>query len=462
MLNQEFSLIPFVPRNQPKITPEIKRISEIGPLEIQMRAKLDKLKNSAYPDTFDWAVYDRIARRFKDKPVRGGTIFKTTLKLVNSHYSCSKCHYALEVDTYGRGCVHDCIFCYAREQLSSHGYWNCPIPFPIDLTEIRKLFYEVFETDKPNKWRDILGNRIPIRIDSMSDSFMWMDKKYRVSHELLKVLSFYDYPHVIFTRSDLLAEPEYLELLKPSLTSVQYSISGDNRELTRKIEPGAPGISDRFAALKKLSDHGIWTTVRVNPLFPEYPDGFFTDQNSIIERFGSEENCPRLPLLSEGFFDEIAASGVKTVLAGFVRMKTHAITELSAACGIDLKSFYKPENWVGQDKKFSDEEISFYYRRIHKWCIERQLRFTTCYIGNGIKDYYQYQDLWRNKSDCCDVVGNVEGFKKTCQSIGWDLRQKFPSQKDVAEKSRIQDEHYSPQMNSHNSYSHPSSPEQNL
>ena len=33
----------------------------------------------------------------------------------------------------------------------------------------------------------------------MSDAFMWMDKKYRVTLELLKILRFYHYPYLIFT-----------------------------------------------------------------------------------------------------------------------------------------------------------------------------------------------------------------------------------------------------------------------
>ena len=75
---------------------------------------------------------------------------------------------------------------------------------------------------------------------SMSDAFMWMDKKYRVTLELLKILKFYRYPYLIFTRSDLVADDEYMQAMAPHLASVQMSISSINRELTRQIEPGAP------------------------------------------------------------------------------------------------------------------------------------------------------------------------------------------------------------------------------
>jgi DNA repair photolyase len=51
------------------------------------------------------------------------------------------------------------------------------------------------------------------------------------------------------------------------------SLSSINRELTRQLEPGAPAPRKRLQALQKLADNGFWTTVRINPLFPIYPDG---------------------------------------------------------------------------------------------------------------------------------------------------------------------------------------------
>ena len=262
------------PIHSPSVIPQVLAPMgpTMGPIEAKMRAVLLRLRNSKYPDTFNWSMYDRLAARFSDSPPRGGVVFNTTLKLVNHHSSCSRCHYSFELDTYGRGCVHNCHYCYAKEQLYTHKYWNQPIPFPINLAEVRKIFYTVFETEKTSKWRSVLEQRVPLRIGSMSDSFMWVDRKYGVTKELLKILSFYNYPHIVFTRSDLVAEDEYLSLLRKDLSSVQFSISGGNEELTKLMEPGAPTVARRIEALKTLREAGIWTTVRINPLFPMYPE----------------------------------------------------------------------------------------------------------------------------------------------------------------------------------------------
>ena len=410
----------------------------IGPIELEMKRTLAKLVGSRYPDTFDWGTYDRITRMLGETP-RGGVVYSTTFKLVNHHSSCSKCHYAFELDTYGRGCFHNCAYCYAKDQLESHGYWNRPQPFPVNLAEIRKIFYTVFETEKPNKWRDILEKKVPLRLGSMSDCFMWLDTKYGVTKELLKILRFYQYPYIVFTRSDLVAHDDYLPLIDPQLATVQMSIVGNNQTLTRYLEPGAPSYRRRLVALKKMRNAGIWTTVRINPLFPKHPDGFLTDHETVTRRFGTTP-IPTLNLYNEEFIQEIAETGTKSILVGFVRLSPIAIKNMTRAIDIDLKSFFLPSELAKPgDKRYSDREIAAYYNQFKTQCASAGVRFSTCYIGNGLKDYYQYQDSWANKQDCCDVVGNVSSFRTTSQMIDWDTRIKQASCKQEAMKSQSQE-----------------------
>ncbi len=411
-----------------------------GPISGPMWKKVRSLKSS-YDDKFDWSIYDKIAARFGDKPPRGGVVFKTTFKLLNHHSSCSRCHYSFEIDCYGRGCTFNCLYCYAKEQLFAHKYWNQPIPFPVDLSEVRKVFHTVLETDRRSKWRSIIENRIPLRIGSMSDSFMWMDRKYGVTKELLNILRFYKYPHIIFTRSDLIADGEYLDLLDPRYSSVQFSISGGNEKLTKLLEPGAPSVARRLEALKTLSESGIWTTVRINPLFPIYPDGYFSDRFSVKKRFGSVENIPKFELFDWSFVEELAQSKVPSIVVGFVRLSTWNMNNISKATGIDIKSFFRPDLFQGnEDRYFSDSEIAFYYKKIQGLAATHKIRFNTCYIGNGIKDYFQYQDLWSNKQDCCDSKGNVARFKNSSQDISWDERIQHASCKDSARLSQQLDQ----------------------
>ena len=202
----------------------------------EILAQYEKIsKVSKYPCSFDYTVYQKLEERFKDNPPRGGIVFKGPVKLINHHYSCQECLYAFMVDTYGRGCIHNCAYCYARSELIVHGYWNKPFPMPVNINDIWKIFYTVFETDKKSKWRQIIEKRIPIRIGYASDSFMWMDLKYKITQELIKLLNYYKYPYIVATRSDLVAHDTYIELMDKELCSVQMSIISTNEEV-RDVE----------------------------------------------------------------------------------------------------------------------------------------------------------------------------------------------------------------------------------
>jgi DNA repair photolyase len=381
---------------------------------------------SSYKCDFDYGVYRDLELRFRDKPMNGGTVMKTVFRVGNSHSTCQQCLYTFEIDTYGRGCIHNCTYCYAKAELTVHGMWNNPIPVPIDLNEVRRVFYTVFETTRKTKWRSIMEKKIPLRIGSMSDSFMWSDQKYKVTQELLKILSFYKYPYIIFTRSDLVATDEYMNLLDPKLAAVQMSISSINDDLNKKIEPGAPSAKRRLAAMKKLTEAGFNTTVRINPLFPIYPDGYYTDP-----KFVRTSDTPKFEFSSFDMVDAIADHGIKSFLVGFGRFSRMAMNGIEQSTGVDLRPFFKKELIVGArgDFRFSDQEIRYYYFRFKERANARGIRFSTCYIGNGEGQFWRDQDLWSNKKDCCDVKGNLASFKNDSRSIPFETRLKFTSHK---------------------------------
>jgi len=169
----------------------------------------------------------------------------------------------------------------------------------------------------------------------------------------------------------------------------------------------------------------------------KYPDGYFSDEKSIIERFGSKKSVPVLDLYDDDFIPELAAAKVPSLLAGFVRLSPRSLSSITEATGVDIRSFFKPEFLAGHaDKRYSDAEILQYYRMFQKKCAASNVRFNTCYIGNGLKDYFQYKGLWSNKKDCCDVIGNVGSFKTTSQAVPWDVRMKHAPHKACAEDNQ--------------------------
>ncbi|NBX76672.1 MAG: hypothetical protein EBQ92_08965 [Proteobacteria bacterium] len=384
-----------------------------GPISGPMWQVSKSLK-SKFPDHFDYSMYDKLLERFGENQPRGGIVFKSFMKLLESE-DCKNCFHRFEIDTYGRGCIFNCAYCYAKSYLSVRKYWNEPMPFPMDISSLRKTFHTVFETDKRHKFRHIMEKRVPLRIGSMSDSFMWIDKKYKVTQELLKILKFYRYPYIIFTRSDLVAEPEYIELLDSKLASVQMSVSSINNNLTKVIEPGAPEPMKRLKALETLSRAGFWTTVRINPLFPIYPDGYFSDPN-----FEKSKHIKPFPYFSWDMVETIAQHSVPSLLVGMVRLYRPNIRFMNKALGYQIQDHFSEEvQFERSSIHFSQAETDYYYNRIRALCDKHGIRFSTCYIGNDPsgESFFRYQGLWDNKKDCCDAVGNVSSFKSTCADI---------------------------------------------
>lgn len=417
---QDSNLLKF-PKKMGSDGQEIRNdLSLLTPTYNELITVADKLnKLSKYKCSFDYGIYRDLELRYKDRPIHGGVVKRNPFKLVNAHSSCQQCLYAFEIDTYGRGCSHNCTYCYAKAELTVHGYWNNPIPVPVDLNEIRKAFYTVFETDKKNKWRSVMESRIPLRVGCMSDSFMWSDTKYRITQEFLKILDFYDYPYTIITRSDLVARDDYMALLRRDLCSIQFSVASTNDELNRKIEPGAPSAKRRLLAVEKLAKNGFWTTVRINPIFPIYPDGYFTDPN--FKRTG---DVPRFDYSSFEMVDEIADAGCPSIIAGFGRFSSHALNNIHKATGIDIKPFFNRAEVYksARDYHFSDREIRYYYEEYKRRTIARAIEFTTCYIGNGEDLFWGDQDLWSNKKDCCNIKGKVAKFSTDAREVPFTTR----------------------------------------
>ena len=374
---------------------------------------------SRYKSDFDFSPIRELEARFAKKPMRGGIIKKSAIKLVNSHHTCQQCLYSLELDTYGRGCTHNCVYCYAKAELTVHGYWNNPIPVPVDIYELRKIFHTVFETEKKSKWRSIFENKIPIRIGCMSDSFMWMDSKYKVTQELLKILRFYNYPYVVMTRSDLVARADYLKLLDRDLGQIQMSISSTNDEMNRLLEAGTPSSARRLAALSTLVKEGFWTAVRINPIFPIFPDGYFSDPN-----FKWNGKVPEFNFTTFDMVEDIAKAGVPAIIAGFGRFSSFAINNVKKATGFDLRPFFRRDQTFksNRDYHYSDQEVMRYYLKFKQRAEDAKVEFTTCYIGNGEKHFWDHQSLWSNKQDCCNVKGRLSAFKTDCREIPFEDR----------------------------------------
>jgi DNA repair photolyase len=132
-----------------------------------------------------------------------------------------------------------------------------------------------------------LRRRVPIHFGGMSDPFQPAERRWRVTQAALKILAEYNYPTVISTRGEMVAEPEYLALLRDvGRVVVQFSFSTTRDDVAARIEPYATRPSVLLRVMEKLNHASIHTTCRWQPYIPgisEAPEEFV----SVLVRTGT-------------------------------------------------------------------------------------------------------------------------------------------------------------------------------
>jgi DNA repair photolyase len=156
-----------------------------------------------------------------------------------------------------RGCGHGCRYCYVREYPNAlhkpedWGNWVAP---KLNAPELLWA-----QRHKLNDARVFMA--------SATDPYQPMERQYRLSRRCLEVLLLCPTTEVILhTRSPLVLQD--LDLLKAfgDRLSVGLSIPTDDDTVRQIVEPHAPPIPSRWAAMERLAKAGVAVTISVAPL----------------------------------------------------------------------------------------------------------------------------------------------------------------------------------------------------
>ena len=175
--------------------------------------------------------------------------------------------FAQSINPY-RGCEHGCIYCYARP---SHAYLELSPGLDFET----KLFAKTnaaellrAELSKPGYVPS------PIAIGANTDCYQPIERKFRITRQILEILAECEHPFTMVTKSALVERD--LDLLAPmakkNLVKVFVSIGSLDRTLARKLEPRAASPQRRLDVLKALSEKEIPCGVMVAALIPGLND----------------------------------------------------------------------------------------------------------------------------------------------------------------------------------------------
>lgn len=168
-----------------------------------------------------------------------------------------------------RGCGHGCRYCYVR------GYPNALHP-PEDWGDWVAPKLNAPELLWSQRHR-LHGQRVFMA--SATDPYQPLEREYRLSRQCLEVLLLCPTTEVIVhTRSPLVLQD--LDLLKAfgNRLRIGFSVPTDDDTVRQVVEPEAPPIPSRWAAMERLSRAGIAVSLGVAPLMPVFAPRTFAQR----------------------------------------------------------------------------------------------------------------------------------------------------------------------------------------
>ncbi len=166
------------------------------------------------------------------------------------------------------GCEHGCIYCYARP---THAWLGLSPGLDFETrifakTNAAELLRQ--ELSRPGYTPALIA------LGANTDPYQPAERKFEISRALLQVLSEFNHPVGITTKSALVTRD--IDILAPmaerNLVRVYVSIGTLDPELARIMDPRAPSPQRRMEAVRRLADAGIPTGVLHSPVIPAIND----------------------------------------------------------------------------------------------------------------------------------------------------------------------------------------------
>ncbi|MCL2673993.1 MAG: radical SAM protein, partial [Defluviitaleaceae bacterium] len=164
-----------------------------------------------------------------------------------------------------RGCSHGCIYCDSRSE--------CYRNFDFDTVKVKEDALRIIRDELRKKAKSgVIGT------GAMSDPYNPLEQELQLTRHSLELINAFGFGVAIDTKSPLVTRDiDILQDIKQhSPVIVKLTVTTDDGGLCKKLEPNVATSSERFAAIKTLSDNGIYAGVLMMPILPFIND---TDEN---------------------------------------------------------------------------------------------------------------------------------------------------------------------------------------
>ncbi|MDX5364878.1 MAG: PA0069 family radical SAM protein [Alphaproteobacteria bacterium] len=203
----------------------------------------------------------------EDLPALKTQVTEETARHIVTRNSSPDIPFDRSINAY-RGCEHGCVYCFARP---THAYMGLSPGLDFE----SKLFAKPNAAQLLEKELARPGYEVaPIAIGTNTDPYQPIEQRYRITRSLLEVLSAYNHPVTILTKSArIVRDIDILSsLAERNLVRVALSVTTLDPKLARALEPRASTPSRRMEAIRLLSEAGIPTSAMIAPIIPALND----------------------------------------------------------------------------------------------------------------------------------------------------------------------------------------------
>ena len=119
-------------------------------------------------------------------------------------------------------------------------------------------------------------------IASATDAYQPAELKYSITRKCVEVLQDFEIPYYVFTKSTIIERDLELHKRYSDNCFVVWSITTNNENIKRIIEPGTPASKSVFRVIEKFCKSGIKCVINIDPILPLVTDST-EDIASIID-----------------------------------------------------------------------------------------------------------------------------------------------------------------------------------
>ena len=167
------------------------------------------------------------------------------------------------------GCVHACVYCYARSYYAVAEHGNAGEDFQTRIL-VKANIAQVLrrELGRPS-WR---GEQVAI--GTSTDAYQPAEGRFRLTRRVLEALRDYRVPLGLVTKSPLvLRDADVLaELARAANVRIFFTITTVDLALWRTLEPGTANPFKRLEVMRRLIDAGVPAGVLLAPILPGITD----------------------------------------------------------------------------------------------------------------------------------------------------------------------------------------------